>query len=75
MWMGDSESADSITMSQVELPSVLILDPQTQFYYLATFKMADMTQDDLINYLHEVIEGKSQVSNHQGSSSADLFSP
>ena len=64
MWMGDSESANSITMSEVEIPSVLVLDPQTQFYYLPTFNLADMTQDEFIKYLHEVIDGKSEVSLH-----------
>ena len=60
--MGEKDTVDSITMMDVTAPFVVVLDPQTQHYFLPEFKMADMTLDLLKGFLDDVKSGKSAVS-------------
>ena len=60
--MGEKDTANSVTMSQLEYPFLFVLDPVTHYYYMPNFDVADMTQTDLMDFLEDVQAGKIQVS-------------
>ena len=61
LWMAESETADSITMTTLVLPTLVVLDPETQFYFLPNFTSAEFTQDNVLTFLDDIKTEKSQV--------------
>ena len=59
--MGDTESANSITMSEMTTPSLLVLNPETQFYYLPEQPVEEMTLDILEKFILDVKDEKIEV--------------
>jgi hypothetical protein len=59
--MGDTETGNSITMSELSTPSLIILNPETQFYYLPSQPVEDMTLDVLEKFLLDVKEENIEV--------------
>lgn len=60
-WMGEKETADSITMTTMENPSVFVLDPVTQFYYFPPVPLEEMTRDDFHDFLLDIQAEKIQA--------------
>ncbi|XP_064640613.1 protein disulfide-isomerase TMX3-like isoform X2 [Lineus longissimus] len=58
IWMGDTESGNSITMSELTTPNLLVLNPETQLYYLPREPVEDMPLDVLEKFLVDVKEEK-----------------
>ena len=64
--MGDLETVNSIAMATLPVPSVMVLDPQTQYHFLLNVPSGEITQKVFMQFLYDVADGKSPVSmNHQ----------
>ena len=61
LWMDDPETVNSITMSFLTTPIVLVLNTQTHYYYFPTFDLKDITIETMSNFLKSVRDGKIQV--------------
>ena len=59
--MGDLETARSLTMSHMAAPNLFVLDPSNHYYYLPSFDTIGMTQNDLVEFLADVQDGKMPV--------------
>ncbi len=61
--MGDPETTHTITMSRPDPPYLVVLEPDTQYYYLppSGFEVMDLTLDDIMMFLDEILEEKSPV--------------
>ncbi|KAL5021822.1 hypothetical protein ScPMuIL_000977 [Solemya velum] len=58
LWMTDAETINSITMSFLEAPNILVLDPETHMYYQPDWHMKDISVQILIDFLETVAEGR-----------------
>ncbi|KAL3859866.1 hypothetical protein ACJMK2_010055 [Sinanodonta woodiana] len=54
LYMTDLETANSITVSFLDWPSVLVLDPLTHLYYIPQENVADITLDSFTAFLYDV---------------------
>lgn len=59
--MTDAETINSITMSFLEAPNILVLDPETHMYYQPDWHMKDISVQILIDFLETVAEGRAVV--------------
>ena len=60
-WMGEKETAETIVMSTLDTPSLVVLDPTTQYYYLPPAPPTDMTTQHLGAFLDDILQDKVQV--------------
>lgn len=58
LWMTDTETINSITLSFTSAPVMIVLDPDTHYFYIPPFKLEDITTKDLSAYLENVRDGK-----------------
>ncbi|KAI0215290.1 Protein disulfide-isomerase TMX3 [Lamellibrachia satsuma] len=58
LWMDETDTVSSITMLQIKAPSLLVLDPQTQYFYLCPRPANNMTVDELSTFLSDITENK-----------------
>lgn len=61
MWMGDSETADSIAMTTLATPTLVVLDAETQFYFLPNFTSEEISAENVLGFLQDIQAGKAQV--------------
>ena len=61
LWMDETDTVSSITMLQIKAPSLLVLDPQTQYFYLCPRPANNMTVDELSTFLSDITENKIAV--------------
>ena len=59
--MGDNDSANQITMSYIDPPQIMVLDPQTQYYYWPPFGMEHASLQTLSEFLDSIINGTAPV--------------
>ncbi|KAK3085762.1 hypothetical protein FSP39_008311 [Pinctada imbricata] len=59
--MDDPETVNSITMSFLATPVVVVLDVQTHFYYFPNFDLKDVTIETMSSFLLDVKSGKLQA--------------
>jgi len=52
--MDETDTVSSITMLALKAPLVLVLDPQTQYFYLCPSPASNMTVDDLTSFLTDI---------------------
>ena len=62
LWMTDTETINSIIMSFTSAPVMIVLDPDTHYFYMPPFSLEDITTKDLAAYLDNIKEGKEEVS-------------
>ena len=61
LWMDETDTVSSITMLDIKAPSVLVLDPQTQYFYLCPSAAHNMTVDELSTFLSDIKDNKIAV--------------
>ena len=59
--MGDNESANQITMSYVDPPQIMVLDPHTQHYFWPPFSMDHANIQAVVEFLDSIINGTATV--------------
>ena len=59
--MDETDTVSSITMLDIKAPSVLVLDPQTQYFYLCPSAAHNMTVDELSTFLSDIKDNKIAV--------------
>ncbi|VDH91137.1 protein disulfide-isomerase TMX3-like [Mytilus galloprovincialis] len=58
LWMPDAETINSIMLSFAAAPVMLILDPETHYFYMPPFKLENITTENLAAYLESIKHGK-----------------
>ncbi|CAI9716290.1 protein disulfide-isomerase TMX3-like [Octopus vulgaris] len=56
--LNDSEPLNSITMSTIEMPTLLVYDSESQYYYMPEKEVKDLTLAEYSQFLIDVSEGK-----------------
>uniref|UniRef100_A0A0L8HD48 Thioredoxin domain-containing protein n=1 Tax=Octopus bimaculoides TaxID=37653 RepID=A0A0L8HD48_OCTBM len=56
--LNDSEPLNSITMSTIEMPTLLVYDSESQYYYMPEKEIKDLTLAEYSQFLIDVSEGK-----------------
>ena len=59
--MGDNDSANQITMSYIDPPQIMVLDPKTQYYYWPPFGMEHASLQTISEFLDSIINGTAPV--------------
>lgn len=62
LWMGETETANSITMSFLSPPALLVLEVDTQHYYLPPFHPQNVSLQAFTDFLDGVRDGTIPVS-------------
>lgn len=60
----DGEPLNSITMSNVELPALLVYDAKSQYYYIPEQEIKDFTLKEYRQFLLDIAQDKIPVSIH-----------
>ncbi len=60
--MGENESANQITMSWIDPPQIMVLDPHTQHYYWPPFSMEYASIETISEFLESIVNGTASVS-------------
>ena len=61
VWMEKSDTVNHIAMTTFSLPTILVLDLQTQFHFLPDFKVADITTDLFSSFLDSITGDRAPV--------------
>ncbi|CAD5117893.1 DgyrCDS6637 [Dimorphilus gyrociliatus] len=56
-WMDDPETMNTITMTTLKLPALIVFDTETQYYYLPEFNLVDITYNSFSKFLNEIRDG------------------
>ena len=60
--MTETETINSITLSFAAAPIMIVLDPDSHYFYIPPFQLDDMTSETLAEYLENIKDGKIDVS-------------
>ncbi|XP_060062707.1 protein disulfide-isomerase TMX3-like [Ylistrum balloti] len=58
LWMSDIETVNSIAMSFMKGPVLMMLNPTTHYYYIPSTPVAEITVQELMQYLEDVRDEK-----------------
>ena len=53
---------EHVTMVDISAPYILVLDPETHYFYLPSLEMKDLTEETMVQFIEDVKTGKSAVS-------------
>ncbi|ESP01942.1 hypothetical protein LOTGIDRAFT_206090 [Lottia gigantea] len=58
LWMPDEETANSITMSFLNIPSIVVLETASQLHYISDKNVTDLTEQSIQDFLDGIKVGK-----------------